>query len=455
MGPLGVVVFLSLFSLSTSENCSDCKLLSKTVYINATDCDYLKCTEDEGMKLNHHTSNEELNAYLKHWRTSYNEITAVKPIGKSVKGVILYDFIISDNPEQHEPLEPEFKYVGNMHGNEVVGREILINLIEWLLRNYKKNETATYLVDNTRIHILVSMNPDGYAESVDNNWLKGRENANKVDLNRNFPNYDEVAYKLIDLVKGQCRTHHLQETGLVPSNLQKEQPETKAIMRWLKMYPFVLSANLHGGSFVANYPYDVGSYRGKSKTPDDELFRHLAFVYSSSHSFMSDGSKANQCAGDKAFPDGITNGADWYPVPGGMQDYNYDTSNCYEITLELGCIKYPKKKDMWMYWYQNKDALLNFMNAVHIGIKGIIVDENGNGLPDVKVTVEDNRYDHNPAMSCHSVYSAEDGDFFRLLLEGDYDVTFELPFYKTVVKRKVNVKSNDVVTMDTIFMERE
>jgi hypothetical protein len=53
-----------------------------------------------------------------------------------------------------------------------------------------------------------------------------------------------------------------------------------------------------------------------SATPDDKLFQHLAKVYSYNHAVMHTG--RSECDN---FPEGITNGAKWYIVRGGMQDF--------------------------------------------------------------------------------------------------------------------------------------
>lgn len=80
---------------------------------------------------------------------------------------------------------------------------------------------------------------------------------------------------------------------------------------------------------------------------------------------MWTGSPCPEIEEDK-FPGGITNGAKWYVVSGGMQDFNYEFSNCFEITLELGCMKYPYAKDLVNYWNDNKEALLQYMEQVFI-----------------------------------------------------------------------------------------
>jgi len=100
-----------------------------------------------------------LGPLLTGFQKAYPKISKLFSIGKSVKGRDLLVFQITDDPDRIEPGEPMFKYVGNMHGDETVGREILISLIYHLLSNYGKDERITNLVNTTNIFIMPSANP--------------------------------------------------------------------------------------------------------------------------------------------------------------------------------------------------------------------------------------------------------------------------------------------------------
>ncbi len=231
---------------------------------------------------------DDLRGFLEFWSRLFPNITRLYSVGESVEGRKLWTLEVSDNPGIHEALEPEFKYVANMHGNEAVGREMLLLLVQHLLEGYGLDDRVTRLVNATRIHIMPTMNPDGFEASRegDRGSVKGRNNGNDIDLNRNFPDqFDHT--------------------------LPEPEPEVRAVMAWSKRYPFVLSANLHGGSLVANYPFDSNADRRpvNSPSPDDKVFRQLAKAYSFAHKRMH---KEQPCPRDQeVFRDGITNGAQW------------------------------------------------------------------------------------------------------------------------------------------------
>lgn len=85
--------------------------------------------------------------------------------GKSVEGRELYVLHLNTNVRKRALLMPMVKYVANMHGDETVGRQLLVYLAEYLLTNYGQLDEVTRLMNTTDIYLMPSMNPDGYARS--------------------------------------------------------------------------------------------------------------------------------------------------------------------------------------------------------------------------------------------------------------------------------------------------
>ncbi|CAG0916018.1 unnamed protein product [Notodromas monacha] len=370
-----------------------------------------------------HHNYSDMVAFLLEYAAAYPRLCRLYSIGNSVQNRELYVMEISDNPGMQEPGEPEVKLVGNMHGDEAVGREILLTLIQLLLEGYgplptadrHKNWTAraeverqriTHIVNATRLHILPSMNPDGYEKAFSHQGAHGgRENANEVDLNRDFPDFFHPSER---------------------SN-KTFQPETQAVMNWSKQHHFVLSANFHGGAVVANYPFDNCrncSELQYSKSPDDAIFKKLALAYSKNHGRMKNG-----CVCDgTCFSEGITNGNKWYSVNGGMQDWNYHELGTFEITMEVSCEKFPAQSKLPGFWIENRVPILEYISQVHRGIHGFISSTRGIPVPFVNVSVVG--IDKN-------VTSTQLGDYWRLLSPGKYEVAFQAEGFLPTTKEFV------------------
>ncbi|KXJ79140.1 hypothetical protein RP20_CCG002230 [Aedes albopictus] len=365
---------------------------------------------------------------------NYPSITRLYSIGKSVQQRDLWVMEITRNPGKHIPGKPEVKYIANMHGNEVVGREMLLLLAKYLCENYNRTERVTKLVNNTRLHILFSMNPDGYeiSEMEDKDNLKGRSNANNVDLNRNFPD----------------------QFGRNNYNM-KQEPETHAVMNWSLSIPFVLSANLHGGALVANYPFDdspkdfaysngYGDPRTVyNPTEEDEMFKYLAHTYANAHTTMHLGKPCPTYI-KESFKDGITNGAAWYSVTGGMQDWSYIVGGAYELTLEVGCDKFPKAEELPSFWQQNREALLRYVEQAQHGIYGTVKSTIGHPIGHATIQVNNIQ---------HVTFSTAEGDFYRILLPGLYNVTAEAAGYEPqTVQVRIPPEATSAVVVDFLLM---
>ncbi|CAG9538293.1 unnamed protein product [Cercopithifilaria johnstoni] len=351
---------------------------------------------DPGRIFNHNYLS--MTAWLKEYAAKYPNITWLYSIGESVRNKTLWVLAISKSPRIHRLGVPEIKFVANMHGNEVVGREVMLYLIALLCENYGKNRYLTNLVNNVRIHIMPSINPDGYemGNEGDRSGFTGRSNDHGVDLNRNFP--------------ARFPSHREISGGVF---LEKE---TLAAIKWFQQYPFVLSANFHGGSLVANYPYDdstTGQDNIYSPTADDRLFVALAYSYARAHSNMwKTGRRCGLNVDGDFFLNGITNGALWYHIAGGMQDWQYVNTNCLEITVEMSCYKFPRKSMLPQLWNEHKYSLLAYMEYIHRGIKGFVLDQKGYPIKNAVLSINQGK----------SIATTDEGEFWRILLPGTYTV---------------------------------
>lgn len=137
------------------------------------------------LELNHYHHYEELHGLFSRLSSKNQDIARLYSIGKSVMGRELLVLRVSagmvDVPattKAHNDTlafppngnKPMFKYVANMHGNEAVGRELVVNLALFLIKGYRDNHPRVrHLLDTVDVWLMPSLNPDGFEASSEGN----------------------------------------------------------------------------------------------------------------------------------------------------------------------------------------------------------------------------------------------------------------------------------------------
>ena len=206
-------------------------------------------------------------------------------------------------------------------------------------------------------------------------------------------------------------------------------------MQLAEDYAFTMAANYHGGAEIVNYPWDNTSTRHA----DDAWWQYVSQEYADlchavSSSYMTSGT--NQ--GDH--PSGITNGADWYMIGGGRQDYMNGYRQCREVTLECSNTKNPSASQLPTFWNYNHNAILALLEQCLNGIHGFVYDVTTyQPLDGVTITVQ-NHDDQYSTISSHEV-----GDFHRPIKGGNWTFVFSKTGYES---KSVNVTVADGQRVD-------
>lgn len=94
-----------------------------------------------------------------------------------------------------------------------------------------------------------------------------------------------------------------------------------------------------------------------------------------------------------------------------MQDYNYVWNGCYELTLELGCCKYPTADQLPGLWDDNQLAMLRYIDEAHRGVLGLVKDPQGNPIPNAQIRIKDRNF---------GTKTTPLGEYWRILVPGVY-----------------------------------
>jgi hypothetical protein len=288
--------------------------------------------------------------------------------------------------------KPKFLYTSTIHGDETTGWIMMLRLIDELCTS--TDSRIVNLVNNLDIFIFPNTNPDGtYAGG--NNTVTGatRANGNGIDMNRNYPDPHSSAH---------------------PDG-NSYQTETQWFMQLAETYPFTMAANYHGGAEVMNYPWD----NTKTRHADDAWWQYVSREYANlchavSSSYMTDQNS------------GITNGADWYMIGGGRQDYMNGYRQCREITIECSTTKNPSASQLPTFWNYNHNAILTYMEQCLNGIHGVVRDAyTRQVISGATITVQS----HDDEYSIVSSHDA--GDFHRPIKGGGWTLSIAKTGYNT------------------------
>jgi hypothetical protein len=348
---------------------------------------------------------------MEDFEKAYPDLCQLVSIGKSVMGRELLFARISA-PENDGRLVPRFMYTSTMHGDETAGFVLSLRLIHHLLEQYGKDESITRLLEETEIWICPNENPDGTYRN-DNSTVYGatRGNINGVDLNRNYPN------PVLDPV-------------------DEMQEETFVMIQFVDTMDFVMSANMHGGIELVNYPFDSW-ISSQNRHADHHWWEFVLQEYVDTvHYYSPPGYMTGQGTG-------MTHGGDWYVVYGSRQDYlNYYLS-CREFTLELSNQKIPNPSQLPVLWENNYRSLINYIWQSTYGLSGLVSDAVSDEPLAALLQLPDHDKDNSEVQT-----RPLSGFFQRPLLEGKYDLQVSAAGYPDMLYADLQVWNHETLWLD-------
>ncbi len=101
-------------------------------------------------------------ALLEEWTAAHPDLVRLESLGESQSGTMeLWLVEITNQATGPAEEKPAGYFDGNQHDSEVMGGEVALHLIWWLLSRYGEDPEVTELLDTRAVYVLPLANPEG------------------------------------------------------------------------------------------------------------------------------------------------------------------------------------------------------------------------------------------------------------------------------------------------------
>jgi hypothetical protein len=346
----------------------------------------------------------------------------------------IYAVKLSVNAEVQRDSIPAVLFVGQHHGEEIIGVEIVMNEMNQLLSNFGKDPFITSILENNEVWFVPTVNPEGYnfvsrsyyptrrKNNTDTNWnglLDLFEGGDGVDLNKSYDfNWENDA-------------------GTDPEEYYYKGPtsaseaETVAMQNFFKRERFQYAIMYHS-SITGNFGehiYFPWNWSGQ-KSPDYNDMKEIALDF------------AKKLPRDYRQGNYIVHTGSTSPI-GFARDYIYANYGTYSYDVECGGINKdgnsivrPIKPMYDVIIDKHYNAFLEFFKEIQDDtFRGRLLDKEGNPVADASII-----YPTRHSIYQRAIKTNASGYFFKYLIANDlpFQVNLKYDFTTKQALRKAD-----------------
>jgi len=346
---------------------------------------------------------------------------------------------LSDNVAVEED-EQEIFYFGDHHAREPLSVEVTMGILEYLINGYGTDPTITEYVDNTQIWFVPMVNPNGHKIVWDQDDVWWRKNIRDNNDNHQFDT--DHAWGTGDDGVDPNRNYGFQwgftgasgnpngETYHGPEPFS--EPEIQAIEQLMTDHHFVAGISYHTYGELVLYPY---GYANNIGSPDFAAQADMANMIATAIPAVSGGHYTPQAAWEL------------YACMGTTDDYAYGQHGIFSHTVEMATQFIPGASSVPALVQNNILGAMKVLERIQSRMLTGHITDAATGDP-VDATIYVEGIDDSPVF--REPYRTEPtyGRYHRLLLAGNYNVTFSAFGYEPVTMEDVQIVTDDVTVLD-------